>query len=261
MEISAIIPLILTYNEEPNLGRTLAQLTWAREILVLDSGSTDRTLALARSFPNVRILHRTFDSFAQQCNFGLTQIETEWVLSLDADYVLTDELIEELQTLHPEPGTVGFSVAFRYCVFGRPLRGTLYPPRIVLYRRRLAVYGDDGHAHRVQVRGSVRSLVGRMLHDDRKPLSHWVWSQDRYAKLEAEKLSRTPSAELGLNDRIRKTILLGPPVVFLYTLFVRGVILDGWAGWHYALQRALAETLLSLRLIEARLRKKSSPID
>jgi len=91
------------------------------------------------------------------------------------------------------------------------------------------------------------------LHDDRKPLSRWLTSQDRYAKLEADKLTRTPASALGLNDRIRKTIILGPPVVLLYTLFVRGVILDGWAGWYYAFQRALAETLLSLRLIEAKL--------
>ncbi len=259
--LDQVTPLILTFNEEPNLGRTLSQLTWAREILVLDSGSTDRTLTLVRSFPNVRILHRTFDSFAQQCNFGLTQIETEWVLSLDADYVLTDELIQELQTLHPEPDTVGFSVAFRYCVFGRPLRGTLYPPRIVLYRRRMAAYGDDGHAHRVQVRGSVRPLGGRILHDDRKALTHWVWSQNRYAKLEAEKFATTPRAALGFNDRIRATIVLGPPVVLLYTLLVRGVILDGWAGWYYAFQRATAELILSMHLIEARLRKKGPSID
>ena len=252
MQLADITPLILTYNEEPNLGRTLAQLTWAREILVLDSGSTDQTLVLARSFPNVRVLHRPFDSFAQQCNFGLAQIETEWVLSLDADYLLTPELHAELLMLDPSPAVGGFSATFCYCVNGRPLRGTLYPPRTVLYRRRLARYADDGHAHHVQVSAPVTPLRGRLLHDDRKPLSHWIWSQDRYAKLEAEKLSRTPGAELGLNDRIRKTILLGPPVVFLYTLFVRGVILDGWAGWHYALQRALAETLLSLRLIEAK---------
>jgi hypothetical protein len=75
----------------------------------------------------------------------------------------------------------------------------------------------------------------------------------RYAKLEADKLTRTPTSALGLNDRIRKTILLGPPVVLLYTLFMRGVILDGWAGWYYAFQRALAETLLSLRLLEVKL--------
>ena len=252
MKLMTITPLILTFNEEPNLGRTLAHITWAREILVLDSGSTDQTLAVARSFPNVRVMHRPFDSFARQCNFGLAQIESEWVLSLDADYLLTPELNAELLALDPSPAVGGFSAAFRYCVNGRPLRGTLYPPRTVLFRRSRARYVDDGHAHRAEVDGDVRSLRGLIFHDDRKPLSHWLWSQDRYAKLEAEKLSRASHAELGLNDRIRKTILFGPPVVFLYTLFVRGVILDGWAGWHYALQRALAETLLSLRLIEAK---------
>ena len=250
--MDSLSALVLTGSEESNIARMLAQLTWVPRVLVLDSGSTDATLKLARQFPNVRVLERPFDSFAGQCNFGLSQLDSEWVLSLDADYLLTEELVGELRSLAPVADESGFSTSFRYCVNGRPLRGTLYPPRPVLFRRRGARYVDDGHAHRVEVKGAIRSLRGVILHDDRKPLSHWIWSQDRYAKLEAEKLSRTPSAELGLNDRIRKTILLGPPVVFLYTLFVRGVILDGWAGWHYALQRALAETLLSLRLIEAK---------
>jgi len=107
-------------------------------------------------------------------------------------------------------------------------------------------------------RAGITALRGKILHDDRKPLSRWLTSQDRYAKLEADKLTRTPAGALGLNDRVRKTIVLGPPVVLLYTLFARGVVLDGWAGWYYAFQRALAETLLSLRLIEAKLGISSS---
>jgi len=112
---------------------------------------------------------------------------------------------------------------------------------------------QDGHTQLLRADGLTAALGTPILHDDRKPLSHWIWSQDRYAKLEADKLTRTPTSALGLNDRIRKTILLGPPVVLLYTLFMRGVILDGWAGWYYAFQRALAETLLSLRLLEVKL--------
>lgn len=259
--LDQITPLILTYNEEPNLERTLAQLTWAREIVVVDSLSTDATKAIAAQHANVRFLERKFDNHTAQWNFGLDQVKTDWVLSLDADYILSDGFEQELAVLRPADDLAAYAASFRYCINGRPLRGTLYPARLALFRRAKCRYVQDGHTQLLRADGPTTALRTRILHDDRKPLSHWLWSQDRYAKLEAEKLSRTPSAELGLNDRIRKTILLGPPVVFLYTLFVRGVILDGWAGWHYALQRALAETLLSLRLIEARLRKKSSPID
>lgn len=244
--------LVLTRDEEPNIARTLARLAWAPRVLVLDSGSTDATLALARQFPNVRVLERPFDTFAGQCNFGLAQLDSEWALSLDADYLLTEELATELRALTPGADEAGFTTGFRYCVNGRPLRGTLYPPRTVLFRRARARYVDDGHAHRVVVDGGVRPLRGLIWHDDRKPLSHWVRAQDHYAKQEAEKLMAHRDEGLSFNDRVRKTIVLGPPAAFLYTLLVKGVCLDGWAGWHYAFQRALAETLLSLRLIETK---------
>jgi len=259
--LDQITPLILTFNEEPNLARCLARLGWAREIVVVDSLSTDATKALAAHHANVRFLERKFDNHTAQWNFALDQVKTDWVLSLDADYILSDGFEQELAALPPDADLAAYAASFRYCINGRPLRGTLYPARLALFRRAKCRYVQDGHTQLLRADGPTAALHTRILHDDRKPLSHWVWSQDRYAKLEAEKLSRTPSAELGLNDRIRATIVLGPPVVFLYTLLVRGVILDGWPGWYYAFQRALAETLLSLRLIEARLRKKSSPID
>ena len=66
----------------------MPRLRWAQRVLVIDSGSTDDTLALIAQFPNVQVLHRPFDSFAEQCNFGLQHISSEWVLSMDADYVL-----------------------------------------------------------------------------------------------------------------------------------------------------------------------------
>jgi glycosyltransferase involved in cell wall biosynthesis len=84
-----ITPLLLTFNERENIVRTLERLSWAHSILVIDSGSTDETCELARTNPRVRIVHRPFTSFADQCNFGLTQISTPWVLSMDADYVLS----------------------------------------------------------------------------------------------------------------------------------------------------------------------------
>jgi glycosyltransferase involved in cell wall biosynthesis len=256
--IEDITPLILTYNEAPNLRRTLASLAWAKEILVVDSFSTDETLTIARDFPQVRVVQRKFDSFAGQCNFGLQQVQTDWVLSLDADYVLTPELVTEIKSLSPPTEVAGYATGFRYCVNGHPLRACLYPPRTVLYQRRLANYQNDGHGHRVQMAGKISRLAGYIDHDDRKPLSHWLWAQDRYAILEAAKLlgSKEPGAGTALNwpDRVRKKIILAPALVFFYTLLVKGLILDGWPGWYYVLQRTFAELLLSLRLLEEKLK-------
>jgi len=245
--------LIITCNEAPNLRRTLAALAWARDIVIVDSFSTDDTLEIARSFPQVRVIQRKFDSFAGQCNFGLQQVQTEWVLSLDADYVLPPELAAEIQSLTPLAEVAGYSTRFRFCIHGRPLRASLYPPRTVLYQRGKAHYRNDGHGHRVQVDGRVVMLSGRIDHDDRKPLSHWLWAQDRYALLEAAKLSEARPGELGLPDRIRRKIVMAPALVFFYTLLGQGMILDGWPGWYYVWQRTLAEMILSLRLTEQKL--------
>ncbi len=246
-----VTPLILTYNEAANIGRTLEQLTWAKRIVVIDSGSTDETLDILRAYPQVEIFTRPFDTHAKQWNYGLDKVESEWVLSLDADYVLSPELIEEIRSLSTDTPINGFFIRFKYCVFGKPLRGTLLPPRQALFRREKANYFDDGHTQQLEVQGKSGFLKAPIYHDDRKPLARWLWAQDRYMVLEVKKLLATPTHELSLGDRIRKTKILAPFVILIYCLILKGGILDGWAGWYYTFQRVLAEILLSIHLIQA----------
>lgn len=256
-----ITPLILTYNESPNIDRVIEKLNWVQRILVIDSYSDDATLEILSACPQVEIIQRRFTSFADQCNFGLNHICTEWTLSLDADYVLSDDLLKELNDLEDNPDINSYSAPFKYCVFGKPLKGTLLPRRTVLYRKVKATYREDGHAHRVQVEGQTASLSGHIYHDDRKPLSRWLSAQDRYMVLEVKKLQEAPVAELSLGDRIRKQKILAPFIILVYCLIFKGGILDGWHGWYYAFQRMLAELLLSIRLIEATYLHSSSPQD
>src|SRR5882762_8367525 len=117
--IESVTPLILTYNEAPNIGRILQRLTWARRIVVVDSYSDDGTLEILKSFPQVEVYQRAFDTAANQDNYGLDQIKTEWTLSLDADYLLTEELIEEIRNLKPQDSINAYWVRFKYCVFGK----------------------------------------------------------------------------------------------------------------------------------------------
>jgi glycosyltransferase involved in cell wall biosynthesis len=249
-----ITPLIITYNEAPNIARTLGKLSWAKRVVVIDSGSTDATLDMLRGFPQVDVIGHPFSDFAGQCNFGLAQVGTPWVLSLDADYELSDVLVEELAGLHATDGVAGYRARFVYRIYGRALRGTLYPPRVVLYRRDKARYRNEGHGHRVAIDGEILPLSGVIYHDDRKPLARWFDSQRRYAQVEARYLLATPAAELKRNDRIRRLGWAAPIGVLFYTLFVKGCILDGWPGWSYALQRLCAETLIALEILDRRLR-------
>ena len=172
------------------------------------------------------------------------------MLALDADYVLTPEVVEEMSRLKPATGVNGFQAQFVYCVYGKSLRGTAYPHVTVLYRHKYAFYRQDGHAHRVVVQGAIQPLHSPILHDDRKPLSRWLWSQDIYMQQELRKLSNVNDESLGWPDRLRNKRVIFPFVIFFYCLFVKGAIRDGWAGVYYAFQRMLAEILLALYLIE-----------
>jgi glycosyltransferase involved in cell wall biosynthesis len=254
--IDQITVLILTFNEAPNIGRILNKLSWAKRILIVDSGSTDSTIAIVCTCPQAEIVRRNFDDFAQQCNFGLSHISSEWVLSLDADYELTDELIEELRRLNPNEDVSGYRASFIYNVYGRPLRAALYPPRTVLYRRRHAEYRNEGHGHRVSISGNVGQLRGRIVHDDRKPLSRWFSSQQRYAVKEADYLLGKPERAFTRVDRIRRLGWPAPVLVFFYTLFVKACIFDGWEGWLYTVQRTIAELLIALEIIDRRLQTR-----
>jgi glycosyltransferase involved in cell wall biosynthesis len=279
----SLTALVLTYNEQENLRRNLEALVWVPKVIIVDSFSNDQTLEIARSFPNVQVVQRVFDTHANQWNAGLDRIDTEWALTLDADYVLTAELQEEIKKVEPASDIALYWGEFDYCIFGRPLRASVYPPRVVLFRTKRARYVDEGHTQQLRVKGKLAKFRGKIWHDDRKPLNRWFQSQVRYSEIEAaylehgasasaqgygatrgsmELATASPSAggqgvgraELNRVDKMRKWLIIVPLGMPIYLLLVRGLIFDGWNGWYYAFQRTVAEMMLSLRLLEQRLR-------
>jgi glycosyltransferase involved in cell wall biosynthesis len=230
--LDRITPLILTRDEEANIGRTLAQLAWAAEVVVIDSASTDDTVAIAQRFPNVRVIERPFDSHAAQWAFGVAQVATEWVLTLDADYFVSDAFARELAALDPPPDLAGY--------------------REVLLRRGAFEIWQDGHTQRVRVHGRVEGLRERLIHDDRKDLRRFIDRQKTYMRQEAAKLRDTPWRSLPLSGRVRKLRVIAPFATPFYALFVKRTILDGRAGLRYALERFLAESILSIELFRRR---------
>ena len=251
-----ITPLIITYNEAPNIGRTLGKLLWAPRIVVIDSGSTDGTVEILRRYPQVEVIEHPFVDVARQCNFGLTQVASPWVLSLDADWELSDGLVRELASLVPADGTAGYRARFVFCIHGRALRGSLYPPRIVLLRKEKACYRLEGHAVRIALDGAVSPLRGVVYHDDRKAPARWLGSQRRYAPEEAQYLLDSRRSALRRVDKIRLMGWPAPIAVFFYALFVKGCLFDGWAGWYYVLQRTIAEMVIALEILDRRLGRR-----
>ena len=252
--LNQITPIIHTFNEAANIERTLSAVSWASHVLVIDSYSDDETLEICSRFDNVRVIQNHYTGPTDQSNFGLTQdIPGEWVLSMDADYVVSPELHTELASLSPSQDIKGFEISFDYLINGKPLKGSLYPPRVSLYRKTSAHYQRDGHTQRVVIDGLVMKLDQKMQHDDRKPYSRWLASQKKYAAQEAQKLSHASWGQLSLPDRLRY-IGIAPLIIVPYTLFFKGLILGGAAGLEYAGQRLVAELYLQLARIKKLLR-------
>ncbi len=249
--LADITPVILTYNEAPNIGRSLERLAWARQVVVVDSGSTDDTLAIVARYPNARVVQRPFDTHALQWRFAVeeTGIDSDWILRLDADYMVEPALRDEIGGMTPDPATAAFEIAFTYCIEGHPLRASLYPALPVLFRRGRGRFVQDGHTEKLRIDGQVVPLRHRLLHDDRKSLDRWLQSQVRYQAIEAEKLTARPWSELSWADRLRLSRVLGPPVVALHCLIVKRLVFDGTPGLLYTAQRVAADVILSMHLL------------
>jgi len=260
--LDQISVLILTYDEAPNIGRTLGALHAFPEIVVLDSGSADATPSIVEGFANARLVARPFDEHAKQWSWGLTQcgLTRPWALALDADYLLPAELVDEISRLAPSDHISAYRANFRYCINGQPLSGALYPPVTALFRRDRARYVQEGHTQRLVVDGAIAELKKRIDHDDRKPLCRWLQSQQRYARLEALHLLGMQRGNMRLTDRIRLTGWAAPFFVFLYALIWKRCLLDGWPGWLYVLQRTLAETMIALEIVDRRLQRQDAAL-
>jgi glycosyltransferase involved in cell wall biosynthesis len=252
-----ITPVLLTYNEGQNIERTLSRLRWAKDIVVVDSGSTDGTLAVLASFPNVRMFQRSFDSHANQWRFAVegTQIATEWILRLDADYQVSDELIAELARLDPNAPVSAYRIPFGYAIFSRKLLSSLYPANTVLLRKGRFSLRDKGHTEAWKVNGPVVTLSAPIIHDDWKSTEQWLISQARYMQRELDYLR---VGKRGMVRWLRLRPPLMPIAVFIYCLFGKGLFLNGRPGIFYALQRLVAESVLALMVLEEKLRAQAT---
>ena len=247
---TTLTAVILTYNEESNIARVLDRLGFLEKIVIIDSFSTDATLSMIAQHANVEVHQRAFDTHATQWNFGLSLCNSQWILSLDADYVLPTDFIDETIAKTQSAEYAAFDAQFRFLIFGKPLRGNNTTPRSVLFQKALCKYFDDGHTQRLEVNGKTGTFTHKINHDDRKPLSRWLSNQAGYSLKESNMLANTPNDQLSMISKLRKTKIFAPFLLFFYCLFVKGLILDGWRGWYYTLQRTIVEMLFALRLME-----------
>src|SRR2546428_4847369 len=186
----AITPVILTLNEDANLQATLESLSWARRVIVLDSGSSDRTESIAKSFQNVDWNVRHFDTHEEQWRQALTQhgVATEYALALDADMRVTDALLQEVETTFLSGRFRGAMIAFEFRVYGRKLAGSLCPAQLRLFHPSGVRIGQQGHTQCFSIDGPTYEFTSRLIHEDWKSIDLWLASQLRYARLERARL-------------------------------------------------------------------------
>jgi glycosyltransferase involved in cell wall biosynthesis len=263
--------LILTFNEEANIGDCIASLPWRSDVCVLDSGSSDRTPAIATEMGG-RVVTCPFTNYAEQRNFGLALPgQYDWIVSLDADERMTPELAHEIE------GCIGcagddiamFRVRRKDMFMGRWLRRSSgYPtwfPR-VFRRGRVRVEREINEVYAAD--GTAQELEGHILHFPfNKGLEWWFERHNYYSTMEARVLTversssppslggllaRDPSRRRSAIKALAYRLPARPFLIFIYLYLVRLGFLDGTAGYHYASMRLAYEFMIDAKMAQNR---------
>jgi glycosyltransferase involved in cell wall biosynthesis len=266
---SATVPVsvvVLTLNEEVNIAACLASCSWCDDVHVLDSGSTDRTVEIARASGAQTSVHR-FDAFGAQRNWAIDHLPTrhEWIFHLDADERFTPELVEELaRIVAADPIEAGFFVSEKLMFMNRWLKSAGYPKyQMRFFHKARMRFRDYGHGQRELTDGAVGTLNQPYVHlAFNKGLDDWLAKHNRYSLLEARQVIEGSREEwlllsLVARDRVRRRrawkelayhVPLRPLARWLDVMIVRGGIFEGRAGWTYAHLLAVYEQMITLKL-------------
>jgi glycosyltransferase involved in cell wall biosynthesis len=241
---------LITYNEEHNIDEALQSLSWADEIVVVDSGSTDATLDICRRFTD-RIVHRDWTGYVDQKNFAVEQAKNNWIFSLDADERPSPELCAEICGLSekgfPESGYIIPRVAF---FMGRWIRhGDWYPDwQLRLFDRRQGKW-QGGRVHEsVKICGKPGFLNGEINHFTYRSLSDYLARLETYSSLAALDYQQQEKTATLLK-------LLGNPIAaFIKAYFLKRGFLDGTPGFAIAVMGAVSVFFKYAKLYELKLR-------
>jgi glycosyltransferase involved in cell wall biosynthesis len=275
--------VVLTYNEARNLAACLASVTgWVDELFVVDSGSTDRTVAIAEQH-GASVVRHPFESHAKQWNWALQRlpITAAWVLGLDADQRVTPELRDELLQLMGDrdalhDGAVGYYIKRKQIFRGVWIKhGGYYPKYLLKLFHRDAVWVDESEYvdHHFRVRGGIAKLHHNLIEDNRNEadISVWVAKHDRYATLQAQEEASKPrhdgqgSHQGALlhspDNRVlwrklvwsRMPLYVRPLFYFVYRYICRLGFLDGKQGFIFHFLHAFwYRLLIDIKLDELR---------
>ena len=232
--MSRISCIIITRDEATNIRRCLESVRWADEIVVVDSGSTDDTKRIASEFTD-RIFDLKWEGFGPTKEFARTQTREEWILSVDADEVVSEKLKEEIKRTvgSPEPAD-GYLIPRRSNFLGRWMgHGGWYPDLVLrLFRKDGGRFTLSTVHEEVRVRGRIGRLKNDLLHHTDPDFHHYLAKLNRYTSLDAARLF-----DAGGKSTLRD-MTLRPLVAFVKMYLVKAGFLDGIHGLILALASA-----------------------
>lgn len=246
MNRATIAAIVITKDEERNIAACLECLKWADETVVVDACSTDRTVEIARSFTS-QVLVRSWSGYGPQKNFGLEQANAEWILIVDADERVTDELRDEIRRViqaGPSPDVAGFEVPRRNYFYGQWIRGGgLYPDyQLRLFRRSAGRYDNVSLHEHLHLDGRIARLANALEHHSMPGIREHVRKMVRYTTLGAQE-------KLKVRSRVSLLDVAGNHLVTTFKTYVfrggfrdgvRGVIVALFAGMHTFVKYAKA---------------------
>jgi glycosyltransferase involved in cell wall biosynthesis len=239
---------VRTYNEEKNIEACLKSLAWADEIIVVDSGSTDDTVAIARRFTD-RVVIQDWLGHVGQSQFATDQASNKWVLHLDADERVTPELRDELLALKLGDSPYdAYEMPRRHFFMKRWIGHSAWYPdyKIRLFRKDLCRWGGYAPHDEVKVKGRKKKLKNAVVHYIYRDTAHFSDTKNRYSSLTAEDHFRH-----GRRARIAD-FTLRPLYAFLYRYLFRLGVADGVAGFVISVMEAQAVFLKYVKLYELR---------
>lgn len=224
--------VIITHNEEANIGRTLASVQslvadGRGEIIVVDSGSTDRTVEIAKSFA-AKVFVEEWKGFAAQKNSAIDKATGDWVLSLDADEEVDSALSTEISRQFPADQISGLYLRRKNFFLGRWMQhGGFWPdPKLRLFRKGQGRFEERAVHETVQVQGRSEYLShGSLIHHSYPTISDYTEHMNRYSSLGAEMVVAKGKVGFAFIN-----IVLRPIFTFIYNYFFRLGILDGREG-------------------------------
>lgn len=218
--------LVTTKNEETTLRACLESARWAEEIVVVDSGSTDQTLAIARSLAD-RVLEHEYENPAAQKNWALPQLANDWTLILDADECVTPELRAEIESVLANPARRdGYWIRRENWFYGKPIRSAGWQRDRVLrlLDRRKGAYRPGLVHEEVDLQGASGALRAPLFHEPYRDLDHYFEKWSRYSRWSAEELKRRNVRATGAK------LLLRPWLRFVRMYLLEGGFREGRRG-------------------------------